>query len=131
MQNPAGFIPEGRYFIVQPFDSEVYEHGDLRVFFVAGKYEGHFARIPREGSFVSNLGQGGSAKARDLTQQEREVIGRLEGWLKKVGIDFAGADLINGKMNEVNITSPTGIPNFEDLTKIVVAKSLVDSVIST
>jgi glutathione synthase len=129
LSNPGSYVPRDRYFILQPFDEAVYEQGDLRVFFVAGKYVEHFARIPAEGSFVSNLGQGGSAAARDLTKQEREVIGRLENWLVKVGIDFAGADLINGRMNEVNITSPTGIPHYEELTEINVAKALVDSIL--
>jgi len=129
LKSPSNYIPEGRYFILQPFDESIYEKGDRRVFFIGGKYVGDAVRIPREGSFISNLGQGGSAHSKEMTDQERGVVKRLEGWLTRMRIDFAGADLISGKVNEVNITSPTMIPAFEDLTKQDLAKALVDSIL--
>lgn len=100
--------------VVQPFHEEVVK-GDHRVFFLEGKMIGSFARIPKEGGFISNLAQGGSAKPVKLTSSQLKVMERTGKFLKKTGIFFAGADLIGNYVSEVNITSPTGLVVFEKL----------------
>jgi glutathione synthase len=96
-------------WIVQVYTPEIETAGDCRVLFWQGKKVGHFVRRPAAGHFVSNLAQGGSAESVNLSAAQDEIVRKLEAWLTKHSIDFAGADLIGPYLNEVNITSPTGL----------------------
>lgn len=109
----------------QPFLPEVHVHGDRRVFFLNGKLLAHFVRIPKEGDFVSNLAQGGSAESRPLRPVERRVLERLGRFLKAAGIELAGADLIGTRVSEVNVTSPTGLRSLEQLEGKSYAREIV------
>lgn len=100
--------------IIQPFQKEIV-HGDRRVFFVNGDVLASVVRVPKPGSFISNLAQGGSALARPLRLEEQRVLQKLGRFLKSVGIHLAGADVIGDKISEVNITSPTGIRAIESV----------------
>lgn len=110
--------------IVQPFQEEVME-GDHRVFFLEGKLIGSFARIPKEGGFISNLAAGGSAKPVPLTKPQKNLMEKVGKFLKKQKIFFAGADLIGNHVSEVNITSPTGFVVYEKLFGIDLSETLV------
>ena len=114
--------------IVQPYFSEVTKSGDRRVFFLEGNLLAHFVRMPRKGGFVSNLAQGGSAQKVPLSAMETEVLEKLGKFLKSVGIVFAGADVIDGRISEVNITSPTGLRSLEALEGNDYSKVVIDFV---
>lgn len=101
--------------ILQVFDSNVLTLGDRRVLFWRGKYIGDFVRMPQSGSVVSNLAQGGAAEKRDLSKADQKLIWKIEKFLEAEKIDFAGADFIGSRLNELNITSPTGLGAIEDL----------------
>lgn len=133
MLEATGFMDESdKYFkgderwMIQPFEQEIFARGDRRVIFLGGKAIAHFVRLPKKGHFVSNLIRGGQAFLREMEPQEKELTTRLEPWLKKVGIDFAGADYINNKLSEINITSPTGLESYETLTGENLAPWIVD-----
>lgn len=93
--------------ILQPYQPQIVSEGDRRVFFLNGEVKGCVARLPQEGSIVSNRGAGGKVVPAKLSSQETECSERLGKFLKKNSIVLAGADLIGGKINEVNITAPT------------------------
>ncbi len=114
--------------IVQPFRDEISTKGDRRVIFLGGKCIAHFVRVPKEGSFISNLAQGGTAVSRPLTPREGESIQRVEKFLTAAGIHFAGADLIGHWVSEVNITSPTGLRSLEKLDGTDYTGELMDYV---
>ena len=95
--------------MVQPFLPEVAE-GDKRIVLVDGEVTGAINRKPAKGEFRSNLVQGGSAEACDLTPREEEICAALGPKLKELGLIFVGIDVIGGKyLTEINVTSPTGI----------------------
>lgn len=100
--------------IVQPFLPEIV-HGDRRVFLLDGQVICDVVRVPKEGSIISNLAQGGSAVKREIGDKEMEALTRLGKFLKYAGIHLAGADVIGNKISECNITSPTGIRSIEML----------------
>ena len=81
---------------------------DIRVFVVGEEALGAIYRVPRSGSFVSNLSQGGTPLKCKLTEEMQELAISAA---KAVGADFAGVDLIEGKeglyLLEVNAT-PSG-----------------------
>lgn len=129
LKSPADFLSKNEYSVIQPFEPAVTSVGDRRVFFFGGKYAGSFVRMPKPGGFVSNLAQGGSAQKQEPSAEEMKVIRKLEKWLQKVKIDFAGADLIGSQVNEVNITSPTGLSAYEMLYGQNLSKNLLDSIL--
>ena len=95
--------------MVQPFLPEVAE-GDKRIVLIDGEVTGAINRKPGEGEFRSNLAQGGSAEATELTEREREICDAMGPELKRLGLTFVGIDVIGGKwLTEINVTSPTGI----------------------
>ena len=98
-------------------------NGDKRVLIINGKVTGSFSRIPKKGSFLSNLSKGGSVCTSKLTVKEKTISILIAKKLKKDGIYFAGIDFISEKLNgDINVTSPTGLKNYFDLTGINLAK---------
>ena len=81
---------------------------DIRVFVVGDEALGAMYRVSLEGSFVSNLSQGGRPVRCELTDELQDLAVRAT---KAVGADFAGVDLIEGEdrllVLEVNGT-PSG-----------------------
>ncbi len=95
--------------MVQPFLPSV-SQGDKRIVLVDGEVAGAINRKPGEGEFRSNLAQGGSAEASQLTAREEEICAAMGPELKRRGLTFVGIDVIGGEwLTEINVTSPTGI----------------------
>jgi glutathione synthase len=98
--------------------------GDKRVFLINGKVTGAISRVPKKGSFLSNLSKGATAINIKLTKTEKKISTILGKDLKKEKIFFAGIDFIDQKLNgDINITSPTGLKTLYDLSKINLAKT--------
>ena len=97
--------------------------GDKRVFIIKGKIVGAISRVPKKGSILSNMSKGAQAKLTKLTKKEvkvSKVIGKL---LVKNKIYFAGIDFIQEKLiGDINVTSPTGLAAYKDLSGINLAK---------
>ena len=97
--------------------------GDKRVFLINGKVCGVISRVPKKGSILSNMSKGARAKLTKLTKKEvkaSKVIGKL---LVKNKIYFAGIDFVQEKLiGDINITSPTGLAAYKDLSGINLAK---------
>jgi len=95
------------------------KQGDKRIFIIGGVIKGAIRRIPKRGSIISNIGQGGMPNKTTLTKQEIKIAKIVANNLKKNKIVFAGIDLISGYLTgDINITSPTGLKNYKDLTGI-------------
>ena len=98
--------------------------GDKRVFLINGKICGAISRIPRQGSFLSNMSKGAKPVMSKLTKLELRISKLLAKDLKKDKIFFAGIDFIDQKLNgDINVTSPTGLKTFFDLSKVNLAKT--------
>ena len=98
------------------------KQGDKRIFIIGGVIKGAIRRIPKRGSIISNIGQGGIPMKTTLTKQELKVAKIVARNIKKNKIVFAGIDLISGYLTgDINITSPTGLKNYKDLTGINLA----------
>jgi glutathione synthase len=117
------FIKKHDYIMCQKFLPKI-NKGDKRVFIIDGKIVGAISRIPKKGSFLSNLSKGGKAISIDLTIKERKISNKIAKDLKKESIFFAGIDFIDEKLNgDINVTSPTGLKTLYDLSKINLAKT--------
>ena len=97
--------------------------GDKRVFIIKGKIVGAISRVPKKGSILSNMSKGAKAKLTKLTRKEvyaSNAIGKL---LVKNNIYFAGIDFVQEKLiGDINVTSPTGLATYKDLSGINLAK---------
>ena len=116
-------LKKHNYIMCQKFLPKI-NKGDKRVFIVNGKIAGAISRIPKEGSFLSNLSKGGKAINITLTTTEKKISKILARDLKKENIFFAGIDFIDQKLNgDINVTSPTGLKTFYDLSNKNLAKT--------
>ncbi|MCO5143295.1 MAG: hypothetical protein M9962_09425 [Oligoflexia bacterium] len=101
--------------MLQPLQAEVRDSGDRRIFYLDGEVIGSFVRLPKEGEIKSNIASGGLGILKDMSAKEKNLADRLGEFLKERGIVFAGADMINCKISEVNITSPTGFLTYKEI----------------
>ena len=117
------FIKKHGYVMCQKFLPKI-KNGDKRVFIINGKVCGAISRIPKKGSFLSNMSKGAKPVNINLTKNEKKISNIIGKDLKKNNIFFAGIDFIDQKLNgDINITSPTGLKTFYDLSKINLAKT--------
>ena len=116
------FIKKHGHIMCQKFLPKI-KYGDKRVFLINGKICGAISRIPKKGSFLSNLSKGATPIATKLTKKEIKISNLIAKDLKKNNIYFSGIDFIDQKLNgDINVTSPTGLKSFYDLTNINLAK---------
>ena len=116
------FVKKYNYLMVQKYLNKV-KFGDKRIFIINGKVKGAIRRIPKIGSNLSNISQGGTAFKTYLNKRELKISSLIGKSLLKDKIYFAGIDLIDGYLiGDINVTSPTGLPQFKDLTGKNLAK---------
>ncbi len=104
----------GAPVVVQKFINKV-KFGDKRVILLDGNPCGVLNRIPKEGQFKANLHLGGVAEKSFLTKEEKQICVKLKPVLKKNKMFLVGIDLIDGRLTEINVTSPTGINQINQL----------------
>ena len=109
--------------VVQEFLDEVV-YGDKRVILIDGKAAGVINRIPKKGQFKANLLLGGEAKKTILTKKEKKICMAIKKTLKRENLFFVGIDIINEKLTEINVTSPTGKVQIQEHSGINIAKNL-------
>jgi len=115
------YLKKHDHIMAQKFLPQI-KFGDKRIFIIGGIIKGVIKRIPKKGSIVSNIGLGGKAIKTTLTKKELRIAKIVAENLKKKQIVFAGIDLISNYLTgDINITSPTGLNNFKDLTGIDLA----------
>ena len=112
----ANYLKKNNQVMVQKFIPQI-KYGDKRIFIIGGIIKGAIRRIPKKGSILSNIGQGGKAVKTILTSSEKHIAKTVAKNLKQNKIILAGIDLIGNYLTgDINITSPTGLKNFKDLT---------------
>ena len=117
------FIKKHDHIMCQKFLSKI-SKGDKRVFLINGKVCGAISRVPKKGSFLSNMSKGAKPINIQLTKTENKISKKIAKDLKKENIFFAGIDFIDQKLNgDINVTSPTGLKSLYDLSGINLAKN--------
>ena len=116
------FIKKNRHIMIQKFLPEI-KNGDRRVFIIGGKIKGAISRIPKKGSILSNMSKGAKAKIVKLNKKETNISNLVSKKLIKNKIVLAGVDFIGSKLNgDLNVTSPTGLKTYKDLSGIDLSK---------
>jgi glutathione synthase len=114
-------------WVIQKFLPAV-KDGDKRIILVDGEFAGAINRVPAPDDLRSNMVRGGTAKATDLTDREREICARLGPALRERGLLFVGIDVIGGYLTEINVTSPTGIRAVKNLGGADIAALIWDRI---
>ena len=116
------FIKKHDHIMCQKYLHNI-SKGDKRVFLINGKVCGAISRVPKNGSFLSNMSKGAKPINTELTKIEKKISKLIAKDLKKENIYFAGIDFIDQKLNgDINVTSPTGLKTLFDLSGINLAK---------
>ncbi len=115
------YLDNTGHVMVQKFLPAI-KKGDKRIFIINGKVMGAIKRIPKKNSILSNISQGGTATYTKLSLRERNIANIIAKNLNKNNIFFSGIDLVSGFLiGDINITSPTGLPQLKDLKGINLA----------
>lgn len=106
---------ENEFVIVQEFLSSVYQ-GDKRIFLVDGNPIGWMNRLPPPNDFRANIHRGASFEKCELTDRDIHIINTVKPELSKLDLPIVALDIIGEYLSEVNVTSPSGIPEINKIT---------------
>ena len=115
------------YVIAQPF-LEGAEKGDKRILLFNGEPVGAILRVPSQRDYRGNMHVGATVEACELTTRDVEICQRIGPELKRTGQIFVGIDVIDGYLTEINITSPTGIREINQLNGVQLEVDLLNTV---
>ena len=122
------YFKKYNHVVIQKFLGKI-SKGDKRIFIINGKIKGAISRVPKQGSFLSNMSKGAEPKRINVNIKELRISKIIAKELKKNNIYFAGIDFIQGKLiGDINVTSPTGLKTYYDLTGINLAKYFFDNI---
>jgi glutathione synthase len=120
---------EKRFCMAQKYIPEIVSGGDKRVLLIDGEpYPHALARIPPPDDNRGNLAVGATAEGRELTDRDRRICQKVGPILKEKGILFAGLDIIGDYLTEVNVTSPTGIRELDNIYDDNISARLFDAI---
>ena len=118
------FLEYEEHFIVQKFINDV-SKGDKRILLINGEPVGAINRIPNEKQVRANLHIGGRAVKTKLTKNDLKICKKIKKTLQEKNLFFAGIDVIDNYLTEINVTSPTGIREIKQLTNINLAEEII------
>ncbi len=107
--------------------------GDKRILIAGGEILAASLRIPKEGSWLCNIAQGGKSEAAKITKTEKEIINHINPKLQSHGILIYGVDTLvddNGErvLSEINTLSIGGFLQTEMNTNRPIIKKLLDKI---
>ena len=94
------------YIMIQEYLSAVEKNGDARLLIVNGKILSVLKRLPAEKNFRCNLDQGATCHKLSLSEEKISKLSILCKFLSENGLYFVAVDMIDGKLCEINLTSP-------------------------
>ena len=111
--------------IIQRYLPEV-RRGDKRILLIDGAPVGAINRVPRDGEVRANMHVGATPKRTDLTSRDHDICRLIGPKLQAEGLLFVGIDVIGDYLTEINVTSPTGIQEYERFTGVDLSHQLWD-----
>jgi len=113
--------------IAQKFLEEI-GNGDKRIFLLDGEPIGAVSRVAQQGEIRSNLHIGGSAQKAQLTNRDLEICREISPHLKKLNLLLVGIDVIGDYLTEINVTSPTCIPEINELNNQKLQTKILETI---
>jgi glutathione synthase len=100
--------------------------GDKRILLVDGEPVGGVLRVPSEDDNRGNMAAGGVPRKAELTARDLEICARLKPELRRRGLLLVGIDVLGDYLTEVNVTSPTGIYEANQLDGVCIEAKVLD-----
>ncbi len=117
-----------RFAIAQLYIPEITK-GDKRILLIDGEAVPHaLARIPTGDDNRGNIVAGATTRGQALSAADRRICAAVGPVLREKGVLFAGIDVIGDFMTEVNVTSPTGIRELEQMFDLNIAGLMFDAI---
>jgi len=123
LETLLGSSPEP--IIVQRYLPDV-RSGDKRILLIDGEPVGAINRVPAEGEVRANMHVGATPQPTALTARDRDICQLIGPKLRSEGLLFVGIDVIGDYLTEINVTSPTGIQEYERFTGVDLSHQLWD-----
>jgi len=118
---------ESRPIMGQRYIPEI-RNGDKRLIVLNGEPLGGTLRVPRDDEHRGNIHVGGNCVKAEITARDREICRMLRPRLERDGLYFVGLDIIGNFLTEVNVTSPTGIQEIDQLDGANLEAKVIDFV---
>lgn len=116
----------GRHVLAQEFLEGVVG-GDKRILLLEGEAIGAVNRIPADRDHLANIHQGARVEATTLSPRDQTIVAALRPVLAAHDIWLAGIDVIDGRLTEINITSPSAVRQINAVGGLQLERQLVDS----
>ena len=100
--------------------------GDKRILLLDGEPIGAVLRVPSKGQVRANFHAGGRAQRAVLDERDHQIIERIAPSLKSEGLFFVGIDVIGGCLTEINVTSPMGLQEINELDGLCLQETVLD-----
>lgn len=105
--------------------------GDKRILVVNGKIMASSLRLPKEGSWLCNVAQGGKSVSTEVTEREKEIIATISPVLIENGIVIFGADTLvdddgSRVLSEINTLSIGGFPQAQKQSGLPIIKDTIN-----
>ncbi len=114
--------------VVQKFLPQVLIQ-EKRIFVVNGVAVAGISKKPTHGEIRANLAHGSKVASYELSALDIAIAQEVGKELKNRGIVFAGIDMIDTYITEINITSPTLIPALNQLNDIRLEAIIWDNIL--
>jgi len=111
--------------VVQKYIPEIID-GDRRIILIDGEYFGSVARIPEPNNLKANFHAGGRPQKTELLYRDEEICRALKKDLKEKNLFLVGIDIIGNYLTEINVTSPTGLKQINQLNNAYLEKTFWD-----
>ncbi len=112
--------------LIQHYVKEAKGH-DLRCFVIGDKVVASMERLAQGGEFRANIHLGATARAIEITEEEREMAVKAT---KIIGLEVAGVDMIrsNDGPQLLEVNSSPGLEGIESVTGVDLAEKMIEFV---
>ncbi|MAV27367.1 MAG: hypothetical protein CMQ05_14845 [Gammaproteobacteria bacterium] len=117
-----------QYCLLQRYIADI-EQGEKRVLFAHGEPVGQYLRLPGP-DHRTNIVQGASYEACDLTENERVLCRKIGAYLLVQGAEYVGMDLAYPWVIEFNVINPGGLLTIEELTGQDLTEDIVGPILA-
>lgn len=111
--------------VIQPFMEEI-KDGELRSLFFKSNHLGTILKKPKEGEFLSNIAQGASFSAVEISRDLEKKCQKICDELQDFGVYWVAFDILGETITEVNITCPGLLVEVSYAKKENLAKKIIE-----
>ena len=118
-------MERGSYVIIQEYIPQS-QAGDKRILLLEGEPIGAVLRVNQGPDHRNNFAAGGIPKAIEINKRDKEIISELKPFIIKKKLYFIGIDILGDFLTEVNVTSPTGLREVNQIYNLALEEKIIN-----